>query len=324
LSVDVFETVGSFYKRTVSSDTLGEPVGRILHCLNPFPVKPATEHERAQSITLRSIRYAKQVTAATAPNLRIEHVAAILQSDNVQTELEFDHRVQLTRSVSDFQKFKIHRDLPLLYDIITSAPANPNDIIIFTNVDISIVPTFYLFIENIFRRGCDCVVVNRRTISDVYSSESDIHLMSAEVGTKHPGHDCFALRASLLKEFVPFQSCVGIAGAARPLLYNVLAYARAPTVLMDAHVTFHIGDDKTWRNKDFDDYTTFNRRELDRVVNQLLKDKPTRIQLINRLNSPVGQTLMSPVILERLGVRASKQWASKLLLHRVLRRLWRT
>ena len=277
----VFSTVSDFFEATTSGDASR---ARIVHCINPFRAPPESEHHRAQAVTLASMARARDVARGLAMPTDVTF-AKVTHGDAFHSPLiEFDQAAELDRSILDLGAFQVRRALPLIMDILMAPQIAADDILLFTNVDIAVAPDFYGFVTAIFERGADCAIINRRTISGAYLGPADLPIMASEVGTPHPGFDCFALKGALRDDLMAYDSCVGIGGVMLPLLHQLLARASKPVVLLDAHATFHLGDDKTWIDPALSDYTEHNRAEIDRVFSALIEDPDTKQRLVSRLS----------------------------------------
>lgn len=276
-----FATVARYYAETRRAAAPRET--RIVHCVNPFPAEPGSEHDRAQRVTFASMTRARSVARQVSPQRDIRFVKVTDARDISSALIAFDDYHKLDRAVTDLADFKIPRPLPIMMDVLTAAPVAPDDIFVFTNVDIALVPEFYGCLDAIFARGADCAIINRRTISGVYEDERDLPLMACEAGAPHPGFDCFAFRGRLRDALVPYDSCVGIGGVMLPLVHQLLARAERPVVLLDAHATYHLGNDRQWQNDDFADYAAHNRAEIDRIFQALLDEPGVRDRLLHRL-----------------------------------------
>ncbi len=277
----VFTSLANFLTSTRVTDEAC--CSKLVHCINPFSSEPDSEHFRAQHVTLASMARARSFSKIVCPELKVEFAQVTDGDDFSSSLIEFEHSHVLSRSVLDMFPFEVKRPLPLLMDILTPVAVKPDEVIVFTNVDIAVTPSFYSFIRALFSRGVDCAVINRRTISGNYSSEDDLALMECEVGMPHPGFDCFAFRGNLREKLFAYNSCVGIGGVMLPLLYQLLAFAEAPLVLLDAHATFHLGDDKSWLNNKLADYTEHNKGEIDRTFLKLIGNDENRKRLLTRL-----------------------------------------
>ncbi|MEI4232525.1 hypothetical protein [Roseovarius sp. D22-M7] len=279
--MNAFTTLQDFYNETEGAVA---PCGsRIVHCVNPFPAAPGSEHDRAQRVTFDSMTRARSVSRQLQPQLDVRFAKVTDAQDVSSSLIAFDDHCRIDRTVTDLADFKIPRPLPIMMDVLTAVPVDPDDIFIFTNVDIALVSGFYGFIEAIFSRGTDCAIINRRTISGIYEDERDLSLMACEAGAPHPGFDCFAFRGRLRDALLPYESCVGIGGVMQPLLHQLLALAERPVVLVDAHATYHLGNDRQWAHEDFSDYLEHNRREIDRVFQALLDDPAICERMVKRL-----------------------------------------
>ncbi len=278
----VFLTMREYYLSSQGGDAAR--VGKIVHCINPFPAALGSEHEKAQRITLASMTKARKAASVLSPNLNILFANVTSGEEFFSPSIDFDVHRKLSRTVTDLKSFRVPRNLPLVMDILTSVPLEASDVLVFSNVDISLSPSFYSFLEAIFSRGSDCVIINRRTISDVYLDERDLSLMDGEVGAAHPGFDCFAFRGWLRDALEPYDSCVGIGGVMLPLVYQLIAKASDPVVILDAHLTYHLGDDQQWKSDEYSDYREHNRLEIDRIFRSLIVNKAVREEFLSRLS----------------------------------------
>lgn len=282
----IISSLSDFYQFTETSNARNvvHPTGRIVHCVNPFPAAPGTEHDRAQKTTFASMERARKFANAEYPNLQIDLAKVTLAHEDVTTSIDFDRCAEIPRTVQDLKDFKVSRPFPLVMDVLQAIDIAPNDIFIFTNVDIAVTAEFYGFIAALFNRGADCAIVNRRTISDAYKDEHDVAIMSAQVGEPHPGYDCFAFRGHLRDSLPSHDSCVGIAGVMLPLVHHLIATAQQPVVLLDAHATYHLGNDQQWKNSDFEDYAEHNRAEFKKAFLTILADPLKKERFLARVS----------------------------------------
>lgn len=51
---------------------------------------------------------------------------------------------------------------------------------------------------------------------------------------------------------------IGVPGVARGLLFNMIAQATCMLILRNVALTYHFGDDRTWRSPELEDYAAFN------------------------------------------------------------------
>jgi hypothetical protein len=188
----------------------------------------------------------------------------------------------LTRAVTDVATFAQVRRLPLLFDVldlgITATEVRKDgsevDYVIYTNSDICLLPHFYLAVAELIRSGYDVITINRRTIN-LYpeNKKEQIALMYSDYGTDHPGYDCFVFARSIYERFAKNHACIGAGMVMRSLLFNLAACARRFAMLTSAHLTFHIGDDRYWTDRRFNDYVAFNTQQAHQVAMTLARGR---------------------------------------------------
>lgn len=94
--------------------------------------------------------------------------------------------------------------------------------------------------------------------------------MYADTGILHPGTDCFIIKKSIYEKFIQSDACLGALCVMKSLLYNMVAMSEKMVIIPDAHATFHIGDDRLWKNSDFDEYALHNERQAKMVALKLI------------------------------------------------------
>ena len=168
----------------------------------------------------------------------------------------------LNRSVLDLHVFDKKRKLPMLADIINVLSDYADaDYFIYTNADIGLMPFFYKTVETIINSGHDAFVINRRSIPAHYHHPDQLDMIYSEAGDKHIGHDCFVFPASMAKEFILHNICIGAPFVGRSLAWNMALLAKNFKEFKDFHMTFHIGTDKPWKDGRYADYIEFNKGE---------------------------------------------------------------
>jgi hypothetical protein len=94
--------------------------------------------------------------------------------------------------------------------------------------------------------------------------------MWSEPGTDHNGYDCFVFKREAYSKFIMGDNCMGIPWSETSLAVNMVAFTRNCTVLKHPHMTFHIGDSRTWIQQE--DYRKFNTEAFAKVLTTLLKN----------------------------------------------------
>lgn len=183
------------------------------------------------------------LTAKDFGSVNVQIVTTQYEEDKEIIPTAFHQLSNLTRSVLDVNSNLSKRKLPLIQDILQKLTEIDADYYIFTNVDIAVMPSFYESIQALIHLGHDALIINRRRLKGTYSSVDELPLMYADLGKSHPGFDCFVFHKDLLNQFILDDICVGISFLEVSLIHNILAFAKKPLYVPDAHLTFHIGMD---------------------------------------------------------------------------------
>ena len=137
----------------------------LAHIIHPGIVDPSSDLVIAQPVTFETTRIARDFSAG-----RVDvSLYAIQHHDEERLALPgcFARTPDLTRSVGDIKTFAVRRKLALLKDILDALyAAGPADYLIYTKVDIALLPHFYWTVSQIIAQGYDAFVINRRTIPD--------------------------------------------------------------------------------------------------------------------------------------------------------------
>lgn len=244
----------------------------IAHIINPVKIKPESDLYVAQPITFASILKAKQFTST---NIHIELFTAQYPEDHEIIPDYFIRTPDLRRSIIDFKKNKYERKLPILNDILERLYQQSNaDYFIYTNIDIGLQPHFYDMISLLIKKGYDAFTINRRAISDEYNSIDEFPAIYSDLGTAHPGHDCFVFKRDLYNKFEKCNACLGINQVGKFLLLNLIANSTKFKIFKNEHLTFHIGSDRIWQNPKYSSYENFNKEEIRKMVNLLIYKNP--------------------------------------------------
>ncbi len=214
---------------------------RVAHIINPVKVNEKSDLFVAQPITFETMLRAKQQSLFCN---QIELYTTQFEEDKEVVPPGFVILSNLERSVLDVNAKLTKRKLPLIADILGKIKElNNPDFIVFTNMDIALMPYFYDTVFAYLEKGHDALVINRRRISDTYKSIQELPLMYAELGRSHPGFDCFVIKTELLDKFILGNICVGISFLEATLVHNIFSFAKNPLYIPDMHLTFHIGMD---------------------------------------------------------------------------------
>jgi hypothetical protein len=232
---------------------------KIAHIINPFLVDKASDLFIAQPITLETMKVAKKFSRG---QVEVDLFTAQYPEDRALVPEGFRLTPDLDRSVLDLGSFQKKRKLPLLADILDRLyEAADAEYLIYTNVDIALLPHFYVSVNAFIEKGYDAFVVNRRTIEAIYSSPAEIPWMYAEAGTKHLGFDCFVFKREAYPQYKLSAVCLGIPWVNHVLLCNLICQSQNFFVFRKLHLTFHLGDSQVWLKEKYADYYAYNRDE---------------------------------------------------------------
>lgn len=241
---------------------------KIAHIVNPVIVKETSDLFVAQPITFKTMKVAQDF--AKGFGIDVQLFTAQYPEDHDIIPDYFHKTCDLERSIIDVGKFKVPRKLPLLRDILNRLYDVSNaDYFIYTNVDIALMPNFYVSVNKIIDLGYDSFVINRRLISIKHESVDDIPLMYGEIGEPHQGYDCFVFKRDNYPQYSLGDICIGIKFIDSTFLTNLICYSKKFNVFKDKHLTFHIDDKRTWALPDNYDYLVHNRTEFLKIARQL-------------------------------------------------------
>ncbi len=183
--------------------------------------------------------------------LRAKKDASKLTIDLLTTQFEEDREIippgftildNLERSVLDLKPPLGKRKLPFIKDILLKASENSNaEYLIYTNVDIGLMPHFYQYVEQKIAEGFDALVINRRRLTATYAKVEELPEIYADLGASHPGFDCFVFKRELVDKFVLDDICIGISFIGVAMAHNIFSFAKNPLFVPDQHLSFHIG-----------------------------------------------------------------------------------
>jgi hypothetical protein len=237
---------------------------RLAHLINPVAVDARSDLFIAQPITFETVRRA---AAFASSAVAVDLFTAQFAEDHPVVPADFRRTADLTRSALDFGQFKTRRKLPLVRDLFDRLhAASDADYMIYTNVDIALMPSFYVSVAALIAQGYDAFVINRRTISKAFTRIDELPLMYAQLGEPHPGHDCFVWRRDAYPLYRLANVCIGTIGVGKAILLNQLCTAARWQEFTDLHLTFHLGSDRAWLSDEEDDYRAFNLAELSKIV----------------------------------------------------------
>ena len=243
---------------------------KIAHIVNPVKVAKNNQLFAAQLITFESMMAAKN--QSNLSDIELIQCCTQYSEDEEVVPSYFKKLSNLKRSVKDVNSKLNGRKLPLIKDILFKTLEIENvDYIIYTNVDIALMPFFYDTVHQYIKEGNDFISINRRRLENKYDAVKQLPQMYAELGKSHPGFDCFIFKQSLLEKLHLDGICVGVPFLEVSLLHNLLSVAENPKILFDKHLSFHVGMNVLGFKKD--DYYSHNRATYFNSIHPKIKSK---------------------------------------------------
>lgn len=245
------------------------------HIINPFAVPSGSEHDIAQRVSFASLR--NSVAYAEEHGVSVEVLAVCYPEDAPAVEAPARLLPPLERSVQDIRAIKPVRKFPLLVDILEAgARHGVGEYLVFTNIDISTQPHFYVEVQKILTSGeyaPRACLINRRLISSHYTSVSELPAMYADTGFPHPGYDCFVFPRAWVQDLCLERVCIGTRHFDYLLIANLdLLSNHRLMIYRDICLTFHIGNDETWWTRI--EYDNYNVEETIRAIQAMLAKYP--------------------------------------------------
>ncbi|CAN5261521.1 hypothetical protein BH09BAC1_BH09BAC1_11270 [soil metagenome] len=208
------------------------------HIVNPVKAVVDTELYRVQPIVFRSM----EVAQAQATDLRIELLAVCYPEDVAIVPSYLNLLPPLTRSILDVKLQENTKKLPYIKEILDALYKNSQaEYLIYTNADIILQPYFYQAVASYIQDGHDALIINRRRISPIYDTPSQLPQIWAEVGSPHPGFDCFVFHRTLYPKFVLGDILIGTPFIEATLAHNIFAHSQNYLLLNNHHLTAHLG-----------------------------------------------------------------------------------
>lgn len=235
------------------------------HIINTVSEEENAELFGLQQTTFTSLLKAKKYTP---DDIRVDLHVVQLPGGRPAAPAGFVINPGLSRSVNDVAKFRQPRKLPLLKDILDSLyNSTQAEYLVYTNLDICVMPFFYETINEYAKKGHDAFIINRRRIPHSFINEKP-ELSYAEVGRAHPGYDAFVIAREVYSKFVLKDTCIGAPYAGSDLFYNIFCFAKKPALFTDKHLTYHIGMElyKEWAGKEYEKH---NYAEWMKVLKEL-------------------------------------------------------
>ena len=242
---------------------------KISHIINPVIVKETSDLFQAQPMTFQSMIESKEYALKENPYNNIELLATVYEEDEDLIPKEFTQVSQLNRSLLDIMQPVKPRKLPFVKDVIDKALETDPDYLIYTNVDIALMPDFYSKIMGYIKLGHDAIIVNRTTMPSYEGQSLNWFVDNISSGKRHIGYDCFVIHKDLYKRFELGKIVIGVNWIGEMLKRNIFCFSKNPILIYDGRMTFHMGDDSPVFTNDYTDQRTFNETQATILTQKL-------------------------------------------------------
>lgn len=239
----------------------------IAHIINIFKPPTGSDLVLAQEVTTKTMTIAKELAVK---QVNVELLCCCFEEDSEIVPNNFTKTSPLTRSVLNLGDFNRPIALPVLKDILDRLYNETDaEFLVFTNVDISVQPDFYLKVCGFIEAGHDAFIINRRRIPAKFNSTDEIEQMYELKGMRHPGFDCFIFHRTLYPKFSLAEVVIGVPFIGITLAQNLFCFANNPKVFTDEYLTFHIGLE-IFKKRAPKEYLEFNREQFWRAMNEIM------------------------------------------------------
>ena len=278
---------------------------KIAHIINPVKVPKTSDLHIAQPVTFETMRIAKEVAKN---EVEVELYTAQYVEDKEIIPDFFIQTPNLNHSILDIIDFKKRRKLPFIKDILDRLFQISNaDYFIYTNVDISLQKDFYVSVKKIINKGYDAFAINRR-ILPTYDEINDLSFLYLEAGEKHPGVDCFVFKRSSYTNYKLGKAIIGANYFGKILNTNLICFSEKYKLFKNLHLTFHLGNDRSWNIKENLIFDNHNKNALRNILldfkqKQLIKKNEMleyyfRLTTENKLKFFIKQSLLYMFVLK--------------------------
>lgn len=230
------------------------------HLLNPISKITNEGLFNAQTLSLQTLDLA--LKSAKEDGIEIDPLFISYQDDQLEELCGYAKSAHIKHSVLDYGSFVKPRKLPLLQELLQVGYENSStDYLIYTNIDICLLPFYYQVIADIINSGIHSLTITRRTLTNTEKAPS-LHSLFAKMGKPHRGWDCFIFPREIVPNFILKNLCIGVPLVGLGLLANLVALDKSFVEFNQLHLTFHIGNDRLWNDPINRDYVNHNKGEL--------------------------------------------------------------
>lgn len=210
----------------------------------------------AQPITLKSMVIARR---AAAKVVDVDLYAIKHKDERVEIPEEFKWLPDIAKyaweHIASLTDVLPHKPLPRLVDIINGLYENSDaEFFVYSNVDISLYPNFYIYVNDLINNGLDGFCINRRTLpkdfNGILIDETNFELCYLMNGELHHGVDCFVFKREIIPLINLKNVFIGYPPVGKVLRSQIEMNSKNFNMQLYSRVTFHLGNDLIWKDKE--------------------------------------------------------------------------
>lgn len=260
---------------------------KVIHLINLFNPKNQNQ-TKILEYTINSIEQSINYHNNIHPDIEIVPIAVFYQEDEHVIPSFFKKTKCLEYDAFTYLKIDspVFKKVPFLREMFNKTFDSDDyyDYFIYTNADIIVSNDFYIESIKMFKNKLvDVLSITRRTIPDYILPNlkfEDIFLKQIDIKTmSHPGHDTFIFRKGVLEKCNFADVFIGFPPVGTFILFICEINDFKIDIEKKAFITYHLGDDKEWLNKELLPYMFKNQFEAKQlffdfnVYNKQLKKK---------------------------------------------------
>lgn len=231
-------------------------IAHFVNVIDPLRLTNKSDLHVAQPITLDSMILAKNFSSHDIKLYAVKH-----NSESVKLPAEFSFTQDLNRYCYDiFTHLPKVKHLPLIGDIFSAMnDVQDVDYLIYTNIDIGVVPSFYDDIAHYLHSGLQGLMINRRTMPTLINNQpvavNNYHEVFNLSGLYHPGCDCFVFPRNILSKINLGNVFIGFPPVAAAIEFCLRQHIPQDNFIWlnrkkyHKTFTFHFGDPRPYYNQ---------------------------------------------------------------------------
>ncbi len=251
------------FERTVSLPM------RLTHVFSPAAARAGSNLARAQATSFEAIRRAWLYTQAVRPDIQVDFVTPVHDADRAAVPALASLAPRLARRLENVTSIRPVRGLPLMGDVFqVGAAAARGEFIIYTNVDIAPMPSFYEIVARLLQDHPGFAIA-RRILTSEPMEAGELAQMYAQLGRRSFGLDTFVCPREVALTIDLGHVAVGLPCVEFAAMGAIdAACGFRAQIYRYLHANFHHGVDRVWKKDEA--LCDWNREQARRVLDDLV------------------------------------------------------